>query len=162
MGQFTNTLFQVLLGWVQSLVSALWRLIASPDGSGGLRWLLEHWLALVLLLCVAGGLIDFVVYLIRWQPYRVWRAFLRGGHRSARREAEEESPYQRRWAYADGSTTLEEPPQPHHAQDEMRLELPVRPVRRVVRYSGEEHAYYQPVYPQSGKHAARNSKGENT
>lgn len=162
MGQFTNTLFQALLGWVQSLVSALWRLIVSPDGSGGLHWLLDNWLMLVLLLCAAGGLIDFVVYLVRWQPYRVWRAFFRGGQRSARRRKTEENPQQRHWAYADGSTSLEEPSSPHRVPDEKQLELPVRPVRRIVRYSSDEHAYYQPVYPQSGKHAARNSKGENT
>lgn len=160
MGQFTNTLFQVLLGWVQNIVSALWQLIVSPDGSGGLRWLLDHWLALVILLCVAGGLIDFVVYLIRWQPYRVWRSFFSGGHCSARHEGKEESACQRHWAYADGTTSLEEPTPPRPMPDEKQLELPVRPVRRVARYSGEEHAYYQPVYPQTWKHAAKDSEGE--
>lgn len=161
MGQFTNTLFQVLLGWVQGVVSTLWRLIVSPDGSGGLRWLLEHWLVLLLLLCVAGGAIDFLVYLIRWQPYRVWRAFFHGGHRNAaRHKAKKASPNQRCWAYADGSTSLEEPPPPRRVPDEKPLELPVRPVRRIARYSAEEHAYYQPVYPQTWKHAARDSEGE--
>lgn len=165
MGQFANTLFQLLLGWVQNAVSSLWSMIVSPDSNGGLRWLLEHWLGLLLLLCIAGALIDFVVYLLRWQPYRVWRAFLHSGRRhSTQRTEEEAQPYQRKWAYADGTTTLEDlrnpPAQPAPEQGEQQLELPVRPVRRIARYNGTERAYYQPVYPQTWKHAAKDSEGE--
>ena len=81
MGNFADTLFGVLLGWAKSAVSWLWGVI-SDDGNGGmLGWILDHWLLLLVLLCLSGVLIDLVVYLLRWQPYRVWRS---------RRESREE------------------------------------------------------------------------
>lgn len=162
MGQFASTLFQLLLGWVQRAISALWAMIVSPTEGGGLAWLLEHWLVLLVLLCAVGTLIDFAVYLLRWQPYRVWRAFLHGGHtRHADHPAEEDDPrYQRRWVYADGTTTLEDLRLPPVEQDE-QLELPIRPVHRVPRQSSAEHAYYQPVFPKQRMHAATDSEGEN-
>ena len=42
-----------------------------------------------LLLCGAGLMIDLVVYLFRWQPFRVWFRFL---HRLKKKEPEEDTP----------------------------------------------------------------------
>ena len=104
MGQFANTLFSLLLGWVQTAASWLWSLITNVDVSAWLRWLLDNWLPLVLLLCGAGLVIDFVIYLFRWQPYRVWAGAL---HRLTHRhgapgeESDDPSQAQRTWIYAD-------------------------------------------------------------
>ena len=76
MGQFANALFRGLLGWVQAVVSGLWRLITSSDTSAWLRWMLDNWLPLLLLLCAAGLVLDLLVYFLRWQPYRIWRNIL--------------------------------------------------------------------------------------
>ena len=163
MGQFANSLFSMLLGWVQAAASWLWGLFADPDGGGFLRWVLDHWLALVLLLCIAGVAVDFVVYLFRWQPYRVWGRFLR--RLTAKEEpdaqGEERSPvFQRKWLYADGSTSVEdvhEEPQVQTAFHEA-LDAPIRPNRRVARRASGEKAYNQPVYPPQWQH---DQQGEN-
>lgn len=162
MGQFASTLFRLMLGWVQRVVSALWGMIVSSDGGGGLEWLLAHWFPLLLFLCAAGAIIDFVIYLLRWQPYRVWRAFLQGGReRHAVRRGEEEDPrYQRRWIYADGTTALEDLRTPAEVPGETQLDLPIRPVRRAAGYGGDERAYYQPVYPRQGMHPSADSEGD--
>ena len=153
MGQFANTLFIGLLGWVQAVVSDLWQLITGSNVSAWLRWLLDNWLPLTLLLCAAGLLIDLLVYIIRWQPYRVWGGRLRriigmGGDADADEAAEDESTYQRQWVYADGTTSVEDIRRTalEPGDTDEHLELPIRPVRRTAMHGGEK-AYYQPVYP---------------
>ena len=76
MGQFAGPLFSLLLGWVQTAVSWLWGLITNADAGAWGAWLMEHWLPLTVLLCIGGVAADFLVYLLRWQPYRVWGSFL--------------------------------------------------------------------------------------
>lgn len=163
MGLFANTLFSVLLGWVQTAASWLWSLVTNNDVSAWLRWLLDNWLVLVILLCLAGAAVDFIVYLFRWQPYRVWRKFL---HRQ--QKTKEPAPpdklhqpmLQRTWMYADGTTHVEDVPvpQPMQRQDSERLELPIRPERRIVRRTAPEQAYHQPVFPPQWQ---QNQQGEN-
>jgi len=165
MGRFADTLFRMLLGWVQTAASWLWSLVTNTDVSTWLSWLLENWLPLTLLLCVAGLVIDFGVYLLRWQPYRVWRSFFR--RMSARDELEEDPApkpiFQRKWVYADGSTEVEDvltPVQEASYPPEDRLDAPIRPVRRVVQATREQ-AYHQPVYPPQWQHHAQDEQGEN-
>lgn len=89
MGNFANTLFSVLLGWVQSATAWLWSLITSDGADGLMGWVLDNWLALAVGLCLLGLAVDGIVYLIRWQPYRVWRSFLSGGGDGSDPEADE-------------------------------------------------------------------------
>lgn len=153
MGLFANTLFSVLLGWVQTAASWLWNLVTNADVHAWLRWVLDNWLVLVILLCLGGIAVDFIVYLFRWQPYRVWANILQS--RKERKEPvpqeEEHQPIlQRKWLYADGSTEVEDVPVPQPVQVQQpseRLTAPIRPVRRVVRRESAERAYHQPVYP---------------
>ena len=61
-------------------------------------------LPLVILLCIFGVVMDFLVYLIRWQPYRVWGNFwTRFLPKRARR-----TPTGRHLIYADGTMIEEE------------------------------------------------------
>ena len=154
MGQFANMLFGALLGWVQTAASWLWGLVTNTNVSAWLRWLLDNWLPLTLLLCIAGLVIDLLVYLFRWQPFRVWRSFFsRFAARAEDKAAfEVQQPIlQRKWVYADGTTTVEEIPDPLRdmkpQQEEERLPSPIRPTRRAARYAAAEQAYHQPVYP---------------
>lgn len=164
MGQFANTLFSLLMGWVQTAASWLWGLMTHGDVNMWLRWLLDHWLLLAVLLCIGGAVLDFIVYLIRWQPYRVWRSSL---HRLTAKDDSEPKEanqpiQQRKWIYADGSTTVEQVPPPIQdaPADEERLETPIRPVRRLGRRSTLEQAYNRPVYPPQWRHTAQ-KQGEN-
>ncbi len=174
MGSFANALFSVLLGWLRSAAAWLWQLVSGEGTSFWVTWVLDNWLPLTLLLCIGGIAVDLVVYLFRWQPYRVWRRFLRSD-----REEEPETDslqddgtprIQQRWIYADGSSVpVQEVQQPTASaqtaqlpvrrRDE-RLEAPLRPVKRVQpakvrRGSGEiplpdlgdGEAYHQPYYP---------------
>lgn len=166
MGQFAGTLFRLLLGWVQTAVAWLWNLVTSADVSVGLRWLLDNWLPLLLLLCIGGLLVDFLVYLLRWQPYRVWRSFLQRMSGKAE-EQPEEDPVQpisvRRWVYADGTTQVEEVPEGGFTDNlpEEHLNAPIRPTRRAARRASSEKAYHQPVYPPQWQQNTQLEQGEN-
>ena len=165
MGLLANTLFSVLLGWVQTAASWLWSIITNTDVSAWLRWVLDHWLALVVLLCLAGLAVDFIVYLLRWQPYRVWRRFLQGKKKQDEQEIQEtesaQPVFQRKWMYADGTTEVENIPVPQVPVEKPvsdRLAAPIRPVRRVAQHTTPEQAYHQPVYPSQWQ---QNQQGEN-
>ena len=151
MGQFANTLFSMLLGWVQTAASWLWALVSGEAAAEGLAWALEHWLLLAGAACLGCMLVDFLVYLLRWQPYRVWGRFLR----RERNGQEEESTggqviFQRKWLYADGSTQVEDV---RHQEPEVPLQpsepltAPIRPTRRMARRISQEQGYNAPVYP---------------
>lgn len=146
MGQFANALFSGLLGWVQSVASGLWGLITNAEASAWFRWVLDNWLPLTLMLCLGGAVIDLIVYVIRWQPYRVWRHSL---HRLMGRDEPdpEENAAGPKWIYADGSVSDSEPASNVQPTPEARLDAPVRPVRRVARRTAPEQAYHQPYYP---------------
>ncbi len=160
MGQFANTLFSALMGWVRTAAAWLWALVTTADAGAWFTWLTENWLPLTLLLCLICVAVDFLVYLIRWQPYRVWRSFL---HRLTARDAalpEEQPQVRRQWIYADGTVATEEPSTPPTVpMQEEQLDAPLRPVRRALRHASPEQAYHQPVYPPKWQHTPKDEHG---
>lgn len=144
MGPFADTLFAALLGWLRTAARNLWQLIQGGDASRGLQWLLENWLPLTIILCLCGLAIDLVVYLLRWQPWRVWRSWL---HRKREEPLPEEN--QPAWVYADG-TVRRDAAFVQQPEEEPRLEAPIRQERRALRarpLGDPEQTYHQPYYP---------------
>lgn len=107
MGNFANTLFSSLLGWLRGAALWLWGFLTNSNSGGFIIWIAENWLVLIILLCAACMLIDFFIYMIRWQPYKVWASFFR---RLTGRDRDEEDTgrIRRRWIHADGTTSIEE------------------------------------------------------
>ena len=106
MGNFASTLFSSLLGWLRGAAAWLWSFLTQQDSGGFIVWVADNWLPLVILLCAACMVIDFIVYMVRWQPYKVWASFFR---RVTGRDRDEEDTgrIRRRWIHADGSTSIE-------------------------------------------------------
>ena len=75
MSQFVNSLLTTLLGWMRALFSSVLSLTRA-DGGGFLAWMSRRWLALTVLLILAGLAIDLAVYILRWRPQYVWRSKL--------------------------------------------------------------------------------------
>lgn len=84
MGSFANSLFRILLGWLQTVVYMVWGAVNTSGGSF-LQWIGNHWILLAVLLCLLGASADLVIYLFRWQPHKVWASFFRriGGRGAA-------------------------------------------------------------------------------
>ena len=86
MGSFANTLFRVMLGWLQGIISAVWSAFTSEKGGSLLTWIGKHWIPIAAILCIIGLVSDLGVYIARWKPYKVWKSFF------FRRKEEEEEP----------------------------------------------------------------------
>ncbi|MBP3428109.1 MAG: hypothetical protein J6M47_07605 [Clostridia bacterium] len=76
MGTFADSLFNVLMSWVRALVSAFWALFSS-ENTTALEFLGKNWLMIALVIVAAGLAIDWLVWLIRWQPYHLWARRMR-------------------------------------------------------------------------------------
>lgn len=76
MNGYLSSMTTVLLSWVRSLARTLWAAATTETGAGFLRFVADHWLALTIVLLLIGTAIDWIVYLLRWRPQRVWVSFL--------------------------------------------------------------------------------------
>ena len=71
--QFIESLVEVMLSWMRWLTSWFWNIVNSKGTSGGfLRWFSENWISLAVFLIIAGVVIDWLVWMIRWRPYWLW------------------------------------------------------------------------------------------
>ena len=77
MGSFANTLFTIMLGWLQGAASAIWSAFTTEEGGSLIKWIGNNWITLAVILCVAGLAVDLTVYLFRWRPLQVWKSFFR-------------------------------------------------------------------------------------
>ena len=71
MGTLADSLFNLLMGWVRALVNAIWALFTT-DHTTLLEILGKYWVLSVVVILAAGLAIDWLVWLIRWQPYHLW------------------------------------------------------------------------------------------
>lgn len=71
MGTLADSLFNVLMSWARALVSAIWALFSS-ERTTILEFLARNWLGIVIVIIAAGLAIDWLIWLIRWQPYHIW------------------------------------------------------------------------------------------
>ena len=75
MGSFANSLFKIMLGWLQGTVSAIWSAFTSEKGNSLFNWIGRNWILIAGILCVIGLAADLCVYIFRWKPIRVWKSF---------------------------------------------------------------------------------------
>ncbi|MGN0741539.1 MAG: hypothetical protein ACI4L8_02740 [Candidatus Fimadaptatus sp.] len=74
---FTEWLFSALLSWMQIIYNWLWSMLASGGQNEFMPWFSDNWLKIVLILIIVGLVVDYTIYLMRWQPYHVWLTTLR-------------------------------------------------------------------------------------
>lgn len=74
---FAGNVLKTVFGWFASLCSTVWGWISGSGGNGLISFLTDHWKTVILVISAAALVIDFVVYLFRWRPYRVWGSFFR-------------------------------------------------------------------------------------
>lgn len=97
MGTLTDSLFTVLMSWVRGLVNALWALFSS-DHTTALEFLGKNWLLIAAVMIAAGLVIDWIIWLLRWQPYHLWAQRVRRLLRIEEPEDEENAPAKARAA----------------------------------------------------------------
>ncbi len=72
-----NSFLTVIFGWVPSFVSSVWNWFSGEKDGGLFGWMANHWKGFVLTVCILAVIVDLVIYLFRWRPYRVWISFFR-------------------------------------------------------------------------------------
>jgi len=97
MGTFADSLFTVLMSWVRALVNGLWALF-SADHTTLLEFLGKNWLVIAVAIVAAGLVIDWIIWLLRWQPYHLWAQRVRRLLRMEEPETQEEAPLRARAA----------------------------------------------------------------
>lgn len=157
MNGFANAILSLLLGWLRSLFNAVWSLLGSQGSGVFIDLLRNHWKIIFLVMCVGGFVLDRVIYLIRWQPYRLWNA-RRKRHRRHTDEADynQEAPV----SYADAYPSPYAPPQ-HYAEqelyaDEYDQDEPAAYAGDTALYQPQTPSPYAPAYrqPAQGQNAA--------
>lgn len=91
MNGLANAILTLLLSWLRILINRIWAAINSETGSLFLAFLSDHWLMILLVLGIGGFLLDKLIYLIRWRPFRVRR------YRREQRAMEEDYEEERSW-----------------------------------------------------------------
>ena len=89
MGSFANTLFTIMLGWLQTAAASIWAAFTSENGSTFFQWIGRNWIILAIVLCGIGLIVDLGIYLLRWRPIQVWKSYF---NRLRRRDEETEDP----------------------------------------------------------------------
>ena len=77
MNAFADSLFALLFSWLKSIVQGIWGAVSGGNLNGIFTWLGDHWLWVALFLILAATLIDFIIWMIRWRPYLVWKTKFR-------------------------------------------------------------------------------------
>lgn len=63
--------YTVLLGWMRALVDWFWALVSGRSGTDGWQWFLSNWKVWLIVLIVGGLVIDWLMWVVRWRPYRL-------------------------------------------------------------------------------------------
>jgi len=124
MGTFADSLFTALMSWVRALVNSLWALFSS-ENTTLLEFLGKNWLMIAVIVIAAGLVIDWIIWLLRWQPYHLWAQRARRVLRIEEPEDEEDAPERARAAemperriYADEEETDTQTQLPLIAEEE--------------------------------------------
>lgn len=112
MNALSNHVLAVLFSWMRTLIQGAWGGLSAGTSAGFWPWIGDHWLLLIVLLCLICTVLDYLVWLIRWRPYVLWRQKLRRlFHRGAADTPENARDF--RQGYSDGvSLDLQNMPVP--------------------------------------------------
>ena len=145
MNAFANALFTLLFGWIRSGVQILWNASTQGHLSGFFTWLGDHWLLVAVFLCLVCTVMDYLVWLVRWRPYLVWRTKMRRFFAALRGRTWTDSRQFDR-GYEAG------------VQMEMDGLVPPEPIPEPPVYSPEEPEVYAPVIFRRPLRAARRAR----
>lgn len=64
-------IYTLLLGWMRGLVDWFWSLYAGTGNTGIWQWIVKNWKIWLVILLVGGLVVDWLMWVVRWRPYRV-------------------------------------------------------------------------------------------
>ncbi len=145
MGSFANTLFRVMLGWLQGIISAVWSAFTSEKGGSLLTWIGKYWIPIAAILCIIGLVSDLGVYIVRWKPYKVWKSFF-----FRKREEDEETVPERRPLMNERPVRRREQPEPIQPVSVQITPEPAEPEQEES-YQPADFSRWEPEAPKEEK-----------
>ena len=145
MGSFANTIFRLMLGWLQGIVSSVWSAFTSEKGGSFFTWLGKYWIPIAAILCIVGLVSDLGIYIVRWKPYKVWKSFFTRGKKEEEETVPARQPLPERHPAVHerprpAVKRMPEPPAPVIPEEEQRGERPV-----ISNRSEEKPAVHEPA-----------------
>ena len=142
MGGYAEFCIKNLFGWLKSFAQQIWTIFSNQRGNNLLSWIGENWKGVFLILCVAGAVIDLLVYLFRWEPIKVWKSYFRRKKSHGRPTWEDETD-----SYGYSYTEGESDAAPYYADDQAES----LPEAQCMYIPNEEYELYpEPVTSSAG------------
>ena len=69
--------YTLLLGWVRLVFDWIWKIVAGEGAGAPLQWFLQNWKVWFVIIVVAGLAADWLMWIVRWRPYRLLMSKLR-------------------------------------------------------------------------------------
>ncbi|MCL1965437.1 MAG: hypothetical protein FWF69_10360 [Firmicutes bacterium] len=66
-----SVIYTILLGWMRGLVDWIWSMVSSGGPGSVTQWFLTNWKFWLLVLIVGGLVVDWLMWVVRWRPYRL-------------------------------------------------------------------------------------------
>jgi hypothetical protein len=63
--------YTVLLGWMRAVVDWVWAMVSGTGASGIWQWFLSQWRIWLVILIIGGLVMDWLMWVVRWRPYRL-------------------------------------------------------------------------------------------
>ena len=63
---------ELLLSWMRVVTGWVWDFFQADRGTGLIAWFSDHWVKIALILILAGVVVDWLIWMIRWRPYWLW------------------------------------------------------------------------------------------
>jgi len=74
MSNYSETIVNLLLGWLKAAARWVLKLfdLAGGSGSSPLEWMAGNWYRILIFVILAATAVDFFIWMIRWRPYWAW------------------------------------------------------------------------------------------
>ena len=145
----STAVMNLMLGWLKGVANWILGLfdLAGTAAFSPLKWLSENWLSTLVVLLIAGIVIDVLVWLLRWRPHWVWfnkkRIVINDDDFFAGEELVDSGLYDPTLFAENAPAKRRTAPPPRRSREDMRYkgERPVRrnaPVRRERPVNGDD------------------------
>ncbi len=92
MSGFAVSFISIVLGWLRELFYFIWQIFTFNKDNIFVNLVSNNWIIIVIVLCLIGIFIDWLVYIIRWKPHYVWRGKLVNKHNKKTKQQDVQLP----------------------------------------------------------------------
>ncbi len=92
---YSNVIVNTLFGWVKGLADWVWYILKDGEDISFLAWFGDNWLTVLIFFLLVGVVLDYLVWILRWRPYLIWRTKIRKFTNALRGKSDQGDSYSR-------------------------------------------------------------------